>query len=356
VILLSRVLADRVRPSPRWLLFCAALFAVATIAGPEATHVAAAASPSPGAGQGQLFGARPLHEGHTTLPGGHFNFALVPGGTISDGVVVENFSDHSLDFHIYGADLLTASGGGLAPAQPNVTMQQAGAWIAVSTPKVTIPAHSQFTDSFTLTLPSTVSPGQHLGAVVASAAVGASPQGSTIEARIALTTVVTVPGTAHPSASLGPLSRSTPIPEELGFDITLSNTGNLLLTYAGSVVVYDGDGHRVGSLPLAPSDAYVVPAGQVPLAAVWTGTIPRSGKYSARATVTILADGKPVGSLTSQSLEPVDLLGVSSPHHYWDCAGGSADPSVRDMVCRSRHAPPGSYAYRRTRQGSGRVS
>ena len=56
-----------------------------------------------------------MHEGQTTLPGGHFSFDLVPGQSISDGVVVENFSNHSLDFHIYGADLLSASGGGFAP-------------------------------------------------------------------------------------------------------------------------------------------------------------------------------------------------------------------------------------------------
>ena len=41
---------------------------------------------------GQLFGVHPVQEGRTTLPGGHFNFALVAGQRISDGIVVENFS------------------------------------------------------------------------------------------------------------------------------------------------------------------------------------------------------------------------------------------------------------------------
>jgi hypothetical protein len=250
-----------------------------------------------------LFGVHPVQEGHTTLPGGHFSFALVPGERISDGVVVENFSDHSLDFQIYGADLLVASGGGLTPAQPTATMHGVGAWIVVSTPTVTIAANRQFTDNFTVTAPSVVSPGQHLGAIVAAANVGTTPQGNGVEARIALITVVTVPGVAHPSARLSPLTRASAALKQLAFRITVFNTGNLLVTYIGSVRLYDGESHKVATLPLTPPDAYIVPAGRIPLAAVWRRTLPESGNYSARATVTVIANGKPVAILTSQSLE-----------------------------------------------------
>src|ERR1700730_6483760 len=121
-----------------------ALVAGAITTGAAAIPVAAAASPAPASAQAQLFGVRPIHMGQTTLPGGHFNFALVPGQSLSDGVVVENFSDHALGFQVYGADLLSASGGGVAPAQRTDTMKEAGAWIGVTTPSVTIPAHSQF--------------------------------------------------------------------------------------------------------------------------------------------------------------------------------------------------------------------
>ncbi|HEV3231270.1 MAG TPA: hypothetical protein VG245_03340 [Candidatus Dormibacteraeota bacterium] len=263
--------------------------------------VAAAASPAPA--QAGLFGVHPVRQGQTTLPGGHFSFALLPGQSISDGVVVENFSDQPLSFHIYGADLLAAPGGGLAPAQATDTMRATGAWIAVSRSRLTIPARSRFTDSFSVTLPATVAPGEHLGAVVAAAIVGRSAQGSTIEARTALITTISVPGTASPSGRLGALTRSTSASQQLGFDISLANTGNLLLTYVGSVAVYDSAGHEVVRLPLTPADAYVVPAGRVALATVWKDSIPRSGTFSARATVMILAHGQAVATLTSRSLE-----------------------------------------------------
>jgi hypothetical protein len=53
---------------------------------------------------------------------------------------------------------------------------------------------------------------------------------------------------------------------------------------------------------LTPANAYVVPSGATPLAAVWAGRAPAPGTYRAHATVTILADGVPVRTLTSQIL------------------------------------------------------
>jgi hypothetical protein len=296
-------LLDKVRFGALSSLGCTALLTALSTGGGDLSHARAATSPpAGGANPSQLFGVYPAQQGATTLPGGHFNYALLPGKTISDGIVVENFSDHALTFHVYGADLLTADGGGLAPAQRTAVMHAAGAWITVSTPTKIVPAHSQFTDDFTLTLPAVVSPGEHLGAVVAAADVGLTPQGTSVEARTALITVVTVPGTALPSGALSPLSGSAATAGQLGFGITLSNTGNVLLTYTGSLLINDGHEHRVVALPLTPSDAYVVPAGRVLLSAVWKDAAPTTDHYSAQATVTLLAGGTPVATLTSQSL------------------------------------------------------
>jgi CBS domain-containing protein len=262
----------------------------------------ARADGTPLPGPGRLFGVHPVEQGSTTLPGGHFNFALVSGQRVSDAIVVENFSGRALRFHIYGADLITAAGGGLAPAQATATMREAGAWIVIARPFVTIAAHSQFTDAFTLRLPALVSPGQHLGAVVAAAEVGSTPQGNPIQARTALITVVTVPGRVHASGRLTPLLEVDAPSRSTGFRLTLSNTGNVLLTYRALLNIDDGNGHHIATLLLTPAGAYVVPTGQAPLAAVWEGRTASSERFRAQATVTILANGKPVGILTSQYL------------------------------------------------------
>jgi len=279
------------------LLGCGVLLSSGLVAAPVAL---ADATPTPNASQ--LFGVHPVEEGSTTLPGGHFNFALLPGQHVSDGIVVENLSNRALTFHVYGADLITATGGGLAPAQPTATKRAVGAWIAVSTPTVNVAAHAQFTDHFTVTVPTIVSPGQHLGAVVVSADIGATSQDTPIEARAALITVVSVPGTAHPSAVLSALTGSTAVAGQVGFGITLSNNGNLLITYAGSIDIVDADGHGIARLPVTPANAYVVPGGQAPLAAVWKHAAALSGTYHAQATVNILVNGIAVATLHSQSL------------------------------------------------------
>ena len=262
---------------------------------------AQAASASPTAGDGQLFGIHPVEEGSTTLPGGHFNFAVLPGQRITDGVVVENLSNRTLRFHVYGADLITATGGGLAPAQSTDTMRSVGAWITVSRTMVSVAAHGQVTDTFTLSVPTGVTPGQHLGAVVVSADVGTTSQGNPIEARAALITVVSTPGVSHPSAELSSLRGSTALAGQVSFAITLSNHGNVLLTYSGAISVVDGDGRRIARLPLTPANAYVVPGGHALLAAVWEKA-PVSGQYRAQAAVIIVVNGVAVETLRSQSL------------------------------------------------------
>jgi hypothetical protein len=127
-------------------------------------------------------------------------------------------------------------------------------------------------------------------------------QGDPIEARAALIAVVTVPGAAQPSARLTPLVGSDATAGQVGFGLTLANTGNVLLTYAGLVVIDDAEGHRVATLALTPTNAYVVPSGQTPLAGVWKEPTPLADTYRAEATVTIFANGKPIRTLTSQSL------------------------------------------------------
>ncbi|HEY6470818.1 MAG TPA: hypothetical protein VI434_13745 [Candidatus Dormibacteraeota bacterium] len=264
-----------------------------------------------------LFGVHPVQEGRTTLPGGHFNFALVRGQRISDAIVVENLSATALSFHVYSADLITAIGGGTTPAQPATTKRAVGAWILVSQPTVTIAAHGQVTDTFTITVPITASVGQHVGAVVASADIGITAQGTPIEARAALIAVVTVAGTVRASATLTALLGSGAGSGKYNFGVTLSNTGNVLLTYVGSVTIEDADGRTVDNLRLTPINAYVVPSGDVPLAALWIELGSLGASYHAQASVTILANGVPVRTLTSQVL----MVQLTSGGYSWMVVG-----------------------------------
>lgn len=251
------------------------------------------------AGAQATFGTRPLLSGSTTLSHGHFAYALTAGSSIHDGLVVENFSDHPLQVDVYGADILQAQGGGLAPTQEGQPQHGVGAWLRVSQLKLTVPPRRSVTDSFTLSLPAGVTPGNYLGAMVAAAKVG-SDHGITIQGRVALLVEVTVPGTATPAATLGPLSdHAAAGSRTFSYTVALTNTGNVLLSVRGTVDMTDSSG-RLHSLPLVPQDAYAIPTGTLELhTAAWTfGT----GSFTVQAHVTTYIDGKPVHQYASNQL------------------------------------------------------
>ncbi|MDV5149196.1 hypothetical protein R1T08_34935 [Streptomyces sp. SBC-4] len=73
-------------------------------------------SPTPqGSTAGAPFGVQAGLYGLTTLTGGHFGYALKAGARIEDSAIIHNKSDEARTFHVYGADVTNAAGGGLAP-------------------------------------------------------------------------------------------------------------------------------------------------------------------------------------------------------------------------------------------------
>ncbi|MFN2568935.1 MAG: hypothetical protein ABR564_04965, partial [Candidatus Dormibacteria bacterium] len=139
------------------------------------------------------YGVRAALTGKTTLEKNHFSYALVPGGTVGDAIIVSNFTSAAITFRIHGADLITTQGGGVAPAPEDAPLHLAGAWIHVKTPELKVPAHQELTDPFTVTIPPGQPPGDYLGAVVAAPQPVGGP-GIHVLTREALIARVTVPG------------------------------------------------------------------------------------------------------------------------------------------------------------------
>ncbi|MFJ5020523.1 hypothetical protein [Streptomyces goshikiensis] len=85
-------------------------------------------SPAPPASAaGAPFGVQAGLYGLTTLTGGHFGYALKAGARIEDSAVIHNENDEARTFHVYGANVSNAAGGGLAPAQEGQRMRAVGA-------------------------------------------------------------------------------------------------------------------------------------------------------------------------------------------------------------------------------------
>lgn len=232
---------------------------------------------------------------------GHFRYDVQPGMVIHDGLVVQNFSDTTMQVDVYPADLLQAQGGGFAPAQKGQPMHEVGAWIVFDKASITIPPRQQLVDPFTLTVPNPVDPGQHLGAVVAAANVSKSG-GVTIQGRTALITEVVVPGLANPQAAVGPLAVTHDNDGSLTFKVGVTNTGNVLLAIDGSVVVRDSSGRTVTSVPLVPSKSYAFPKGtalDLQSSQPWT---PPAGDFTFQAVAKAYSNDKLVGTYSDSPL------------------------------------------------------
>jgi hypothetical protein len=266
-----------------------AIFAAAGVIMP----VAAADTPE--------YGVRAGLSGTTTLTKNHFAYALPRGGAVvHDAVVVSNYSDATLTFDVHGADMLAATGGGLAPAAEGAQSKQVGTWLAVDHSPLTVPAHQEITDSFTVTVPADEQPGEYIGAVVVARTANAA-QGIRVLTRAALTVDVTVLGNVNLLAAAGPIT-ATQEHSDVHFTVPVANHGNVLFTFTGELTVRDGSGHVVATLPVAPAGLYVIPGGQASVTALWHGA-PLWGSASATATIHARVASGAVGNFTSDTLD-----------------------------------------------------
>lgn len=280
----------------RWTVACAAVLILAS--GPL-WPAAAAAPPAP---PRQGLSVHPALSGETTLPGGHFTYALPPGGTFGDALVVESSEPAAARVAVYGADLLTIAGGGVTPAAAGQTMHGVGNWLTVAPVAAPVPAGGRLRVPFTLAVPSGTAPGTYDGAVVTEARVGATPAGVPVGVRIALIVHVLVVAGAVPALTLGPVAVAGAAgPETLA--VTLRNGGNVNLGVAGTIAIRNSAGAEVGRVPLGPAGLYLVPGGTAVLrgAFVWPRGLRRAAATPVIATTVGVQPG-PTYSGPSQVL------------------------------------------------------
>ncbi len=253
------------------------------------TPAAAASTPrATPSSSGPEYGVRPALTGQTSLTHNHFAYALGAGGTsIADAVVVSNYTNAPLSFVVHGADMLDATGGGMAPAPEGAAPQAVGGWISVQQPQITVPPHKEVQDAFTVTVPKGQAAGELFGAlVVAETASGA---GIHVLTRAALTVDVTVVERAVLKLATGPLSAAQQ-QDGMHLSVVVHNTGNVLFTFTGSVEVRDGSGGLLATVPLDPTGLYVIPGGDATVSGVWSG-VPLWGSADATATVVARTTG-----------------------------------------------------------------
>lgn len=251
---------------------------------------AGAQVPSPNAAPGSSFGIRAGEYGRTTLEDDHFTYDVPAGTSVEDSVILVNHTNQPLTLRLYPADLISAEGGGFSPAQPDVPSRGVGGWARLERSTIELAPSATEEVGFELQVPDNATPGEHLGAIVASTVAKKGADGLAVETRAALIAKVRVPGRLAPELTLGPLTSTRDEDGGRTFSVTISNPGNVLLEVPGFVSV-DSGGRRIALLSLSPSDTYVIPGGRTTLTAKWANP-PLVGRVFAQAEVAAELDGR----------------------------------------------------------------
>ncbi|TFD68732.1 WxL protein peptidoglycan domain-containing protein [Cryobacterium ruanii] len=212
----------------RVLLRLALLVAVAVLAPVLATLVVAA--PAVAIDDGTL-GIRP------ELESDFFHINLAPGAATEANAIVSNHTDAPVTLLNYAVDGQSTEQGAFALAAQADAQTAVGSWVTLGAESITIPANSDLTVPFRLSVPLTATPGDYAGGIIIqSPPVQGETTTSGGDAALRLDVIqrqgvriyLTVAGTATTQLSHGALSweRSG---DEVTFTLPLQNTGNTIL-------------------------------------------------------------------------------------------------------------------------------
>lgn len=176
-----------------------------------------------------------------------FVHTIIPGQTKNDAVNVINNTNEAKTVEVYAADSEIASGGSFACRQKADEQKAVGSWIRLAQSEVVLPPSGNQVIPFKISLPNTVSVGEHNGCIVIQekAAVPAQAgSGVQLNFRSALRVAITVPGDIVKDIEFTSLSVK---PESKKYTLTvkLTNKGNVSLDTDVQVYITNWFGKNV---------------------------------------------------------------------------------------------------------------
>lgn len=138
---------------------------VACVAGGALLVSVAPASATSAAATGG-FGAAPAHSNPADpATRAYFKPVIAPGGSLSDEVLVTSTSDAPIQLLVSAVDGLTGQTSGAVYANRQDPVTKAGRWVTPSTSAVTLAPHARQLIAFTVQVPTTAVPGDHLAGI-----------------------------------------------------------------------------------------------------------------------------------------------------------------------------------------------
>ncbi|MCL2089912.1 MAG: DUF916 domain-containing protein [Micrococcales bacterium] len=165
-----------------------------------------------------------------------YGYALDPGSSATDAMVVTNRGSEPIDLAVYAADGFTNPDRQVDLLTAETRSVGVGAWVQPQTDRVTVEPGQSVEIPFTVTVPDDATPGDHVGGILTSMVQADQQQGITVDRRLGIKITLRVSGELRPALAVEDLHISyagSANPFARGratLTYTVRNTGNVVLT------------------------------------------------------------------------------------------------------------------------------
>ena len=219
---------------------------------------------------------------------GYFIYKLKNGGTVTGSVLLKNPGSKVLTIKLAAVDAVTAQTGGSAFETANVKPGATATWLKFAEASVTLAAGTQKQVDFTVAVPQSARPGQHLAGISAyvPASLPAEAQNAsgqlgasvTMQTRYVIGVQVDIEGAWTPSLKIESVGLvEQPSGPYIG--VQMKNDGDVFLKPSGTVALTDSNGRRTLEQPITMGT--FVPGTEVTYPVKWSGEL-KPGDYQVR--------------------------------------------------------------------------
>jgi uncharacterized membrane protein len=165
-----------------------------------------------------------------------YTYAVNPGGSIKDAMIVANRGKVPLNLAVYLADGFTTGSGQLDLRNHDTKAVGIGAWAKPAGATIAVPAGKTIEVPFTVAVPGNATPGDYVGGIVTSLTQPGNTETINVERRLGIRIKLRVGGELTPALSVENLTAKFS-GGNATVSYTIHNTGNASLSAAQTVHV-----------------------------------------------------------------------------------------------------------------------
>jgi hypothetical protein len=197
----------------------------------------AAPATDPGTGIVESWALAPAAADATSGNRPDLTYTAAPGATIKDAITVYNYGNVTETFNVYATDAFNNADGKFDILPGDKKAVDAGSWLKLDQGVLTVVPGKQVTIPISITIPADATPGDHVGAVVASSgAVGQSPDNKvvTLDRRTGTRLYIRVTGKLNPDLHVANVATdysqsANPLGGKAHVTFRVENRGNVRL-------------------------------------------------------------------------------------------------------------------------------